>query len=293
MLIEQLKEKLRYDNNKNRYIFNAKVIASLGLTPQEAYDILHPDKIKYCPICGSKTNFRNFSKGYSEACAEHKNLVAYQRSLDAIELKYGTRDPLSIKDGRKRGNALCNSPEIAQKRNETCLAKYGATTPLASFEIQSKMQEARRVMLQDPKRRNDMIRKIKESHIKHYGAFYTTTDEYKEKHRYTRHQTRLKKESGKTLTYKQYRRLVDQFTKALDVSQLPGYDKRGLCGIEGATQLDHIYSVHDGYMNDIAPHIIGSIINVGFIPWIDNTVKHDKSGMTKQELLERYGRYVG
>lgn len=290
---EKLKTHLKYSESKKRYIFSSKVLIALGISPQDAYDYLHPELIKYCPICGAKTKFRNFSMGYSEACPAHKTIVAHQRSLDSTERRYGTRDPLSIKDGRKRGNAKCiNDPDVADKRQRTCMQRYGVANTFACPDVQRRAQHVRAELLQDPEYKAKISSKVMASHRKHYGAFYTQTEEYKNRHRATRRLTRLRAEADKSMPYKQYRRLVDNFTRELDVSGLANADKRGLAGVNGAWQLDHLYSVRDGYLNGIPAHIIGSIVNVEFIPWIDNIRKHAKSSISKDELLERYRRYV-
>lgn len=291
MAIEELKVLLKFNNTKGRYIFNKKIISQLGLTPQEAYDYLHPDKIKYCPICNIKTKFRNFSLGYSESCATHKNKVAHMRSVNAIERIYGTRDPLSIKNGRTRGNYKCiHSDDVAAKRIETCLERYGVPNTFLNKQIQDKAHETKRNNFKDPVYRQSVIDKGNNTHFKHYECYYTQTEEYKKRHRNTRHQNRLRRELGKSTTYKEYRRLVDQFTKALDVSLLENSDKRGLCGVQGAYQLDHMYSVKDGYINDVPPHIVGSLANVRFIPWENNLAKSTRSSITKDELLGRYAK---
>lgn len=62
-----------------------------------------------------------------------------------------------------------------------------------------------------------------------------------------------------------------------------------LIGIkEGLYNVDHIYSIFDGFNNNINPEIIGSYINLQVILWKDNLKKQRKSWMTKEELYERY-----
>lgn len=290
---EQLKTLLKWSEPKKRFIFNKKILNFLGISPQDAYDYLHPDRIKHCPICGIKTKFRNFSLGYSEACAKHKDQVAHQRSLDATEKIYGTRDPLSINNGRSRGIYKCNhDPSIAAKREQTCVAKYGTRNTFSNSEFQEQCQIAKAAKFSDPEFRSNVIAKVKESHINHYGMFYTQTKEYKDRHKETRRQRRILAEAGKEISFKRYRRLVDMFTKELDISKLQHSCKRGLSGTPGAYQLDHMYSVKDGWLNDIPAHIVGSIANVKFIPWEDNLRKSAKSSITKEELLERYQCYA-
>lgn len=66
-------------------------------------------------------------------------------------------------------------------------------------------------------------------------------------------------------------------TKQFDLSVLSNSDKpRGLCGIEGAYQLDHIIPIQYGFENNIDPKIIGHINNLRFIPWEENNFKRNK-----------------
>ncbi len=52
--------------------------------------------------------------------------------------------------------------------------------------------------------------------------------------------------------------------------------------------LDHIFSVSEGFKENIEPEIIASIVNLQIIPKNINMTKNAKSWITKNELLERY-----
>jgi len=55
--------------------------------------------------------------------------------------------------------------------------------------------------------------------------------------------------------------------------------------------LDHKYSIKMGFINDIDPKIIGSIINIEIIPSILNCSKKEKCSITKQQLLKEYNTF--
>lgn len=77
--------------------------------------------------------------------------------------------------------------------------------------------------------------------------------------------------------FQRYKADVARVTGLQDLSLLENYDKlRGLCGVKGAYQLDHILSVKYGYENNISPEVIGHISNLQFIPWEENRAKWDK-----------------
>ena len=53
-------------------------------------------------------------------------------------------------------------------------------------------------------------------------------------------------------------------------------EKRGLAGIAGAYQLDHIIPIKYGFDNNVNPEIIGHINNLRIIPWKENNSKRYK-----------------
>lgn len=73
---------------------------------------------------------------------------------------------------------------------------------------------------------------------------------------------------------KTYKARVHAITRSQDISILENSDKpRGLCGVEGAYQLDHIISITHGFKNGISPEVIGNIKNLQFLPWKENRTK--------------------
>jgi len=71
-----------------------------------------------------------------------------------------------------------------------------------------------------------------------------------------------------------YRSEVYKITRKQDLFLLENYDKpRGMCGVDGAYQLDHITSIKRGFEESISASIIGHISNLQFIPWKANRDK--------------------
>lgn len=86
--------------------------------------------------------------------------------------------------------------------------------------------------------------------------------------------------------FAQYTLLARYFSERNDLSQLKNFNKRGRAGTAGAYHLDHIYSIFDGFNNNVSPEIIGHINNLRFIPWKENVSKHQSSDCTLKELFE-------
>jgi len=85
-----------------------------------------------------------------------------------------------------------------------------------------------------------------------------------------------------------YKKLVWNTTYKQPIETLPNSDKRGLCGVEGAYNLDHKFSVFEGFKQGIEPEIIGNIVNLEFIPWEENLNKGVKCSITENELRDIY-----
>lgn len=87
---------------------------------------------------------------------------------------------------------------------------------------------------------------------------------------------------------RKYYQKVRTITNQQPLKGLDNYDKRGPAGINGNYQLDHKYSIAEGFRNNIDPEIIGNIINLEMITWEENLLKNEKCSMTKKELLYNY-----
>lgn len=96
---------------------------------------------------------------------------------------------------------------------------------------------------------------------------------------------------SKKSAFARYKWLVWYYTKQNNLTLLPGYNKRGrLSRHKNYYQLDHIYSIFDGFNNKVPPEIIGNIANLRFIPAIDNLKKNNKSEISLKNLFRRCGK---
>jgi transposase len=85
--------------------------------------------------------------------------------------------------------------------------------------------------------------------------------------------------------FKKYKNDVMKITRQQPINELINYDKRGKSGVDGAYQLDHKYSILEGFKNGVSPEIIGRIVNLEFIPWEENIKKRTKCSITINELI--------
>lgn len=63
--------------------------------------------------------------------------------------------------------------------------------------------------------------------------------------------------------------------------------KLGLAGVPGASHIDHMYSIFDGFRNKVSPLVIASIENLRAVPWEDNLAKQSSSTLELSELLNK------
>jgi predicted DNA-binding protein YlxM (UPF0122 family) len=84
--------------------------------------------------------------------------------------------------------------------------------------------------------------------------------------------------------FKKYYQKVKVITESQNLSLLENIEKRGRAGKVGAFHVDHMYSIIEGFRNNIEPEIIGNIFNLEMIPWELNLIKQGKCSITLKKL---------
>ena len=83
-----------------------------------------------------------------------------------------------------------------------------------------------------------------------------------------------------------YKSIVLYLTEKQRSAITTGY-KTGVAGVAGAYHIDHIYSILQGYKDNVSPLLIGSKSNLQMLPWHDNLSKHGKCTITLDTLFNR------
>lgn len=86
--------------------------------------------------------------------------------------------------------------------------------------------------------------------------------------------------------YKKYHNRVLSITKRQPIHTLLNYDKRGTSDKIKSYHLDHMFSICEGFRNNVSPEIIGNIYNLKFIPWRENQLKGKKCSITLEKLTQ-------
>tara|TARA_R110002153_G_C13111687_1_gene477739 strand:+ start:157 stop:678 length:522 start_codon:yes stop_codon:yes gene_type:complete len=76
---------------------------------------------------------------------------------------------------------------------------------------------------------------------------------------------------------KKYRRMVRLMTSKVDTTQLRYYGK-------GGYDLDHKFSIQEGFNNNVPPYIIAGILNLEYIPQNKNRSKGTKCSIKLSEI---------
>lgn len=161
---------------------------------------------------------------------------------------------------------LCakNDPLIKQREKENSILKYGVDHPMKSSKIRNNYKSAmiKKYGTDNPFGSIEIVKKIHQTKIKN-GSNILHTDEY--------------------LNYKLR---VRNITRNQNIKSLVNYSRRGRT--KNDYHLDHRYSVLRGYLDNVEPKIIGSIINLEYIPVSLNCSKQEKCSITKEKLMELY-----
>lgn len=81
---------------------------------------------------------------------------------------------------------------------------------------------------------------------------------------------------------------VLKYTKNQPISTLKNFELRGRAEVEGAFQLDHRFSICEGFRQNVAPWIIGSIYNLEMIPAKENVAKNYRCSISLDELVNQF-----
>lgn len=278
-----------------------------------------------CDRCNKE--FQRQARQIKERQASNKYCLACQnnilRATTDEDKKLKAKARFDEKDLEIYGvTGLTHQEKIAK----TCFERYGVTNAFAAEHVKEKIADTNTERYGHPNAgaSEQAIKKIKATKLERYGsetycnleqakqtnlknhgvehsfqiphvieqirkksAAYFDSEEFME----FRHELRKEKRWG------EYREDLDDwtlykvacrvFTNQNDLSKLEHYEKRGLAGVDGAYQLDHIVSMRYGFENNVDPMVIGNINNIKFISWEENLKKGIRSHMSLEELTEK------
>lgn len=117
----------------------------------------HLEDHPVCRICGSRTKFIGYTKGYREFCSYKcmNSCKDIQERKKQTSLKnYGTTNPMHSDEVKKKMENTCmerygvknafQSSELMKKSKHTCIEKYGTEYANQSVEVKEKIAESKR-----------------------------------------------------------------------------------------------------------------------------------------------------
>jgi len=199
--------------------------------------------------CNKKCTYIDLRLGYSKhCCSKHSGIDKNTKNVRAKtnKKKFGVKFPQNL-------------PEFRKKQETTMMSKYGCKTPMGSKKIRETQKQS---ILK--KYGVDNISQLPENRKK-------ATDKMKK--------TMIKKgrwiPNSQLSAWDKYKRKVRQLTNHTKKSKfsLKQLSRTGRCGVPNALQVDHIYSIKEGFLDQKEPEWISRMDNLQLIPWEDNLDK--------------------
>jgi hypothetical protein len=216
--------------------------------------------------------------------AQRKGGILDIRNRRLFREKHGVDYPMQIEAFAEKQDEI---------RRQTMQERYDTTVPNKIWAVKKRQQEKRRQTM-----------------LKRYGTIHPTqVSEFIEKQRATMEEnggyplqnekTRIKsfisrfgmspEEYTKTLPEREtYQRVVRSITEQQALATLLHFDKRGAGGYD----LDHKFSIAEGFKQSILPAIIGNIANLEFIDSSANRSKGSKCSITLPNLFKSFDKHT-
>lgn len=294
---------------------------------ERVYFLIHDLKIidLICPVCGKFRRFFNPKTGYAAGCSHnHSNSVQSHKLAPTVSskisqsLKNRTREQKSQSAEKAKQTFAKNHPN---KTMSDILKETYAKYPNLKSQIGKSRSNWAKLHPKETKESckkagETMRNKIDSNGNNHYQRvhlkkleigsdglnFYQRqlkkdlTPDKNGLNKFER--TRKKQEAlGKWVKisdlpdFKQYRYWVWKHTNKQPIETLKNFEKRGKHykgSNENVYSLDHIYSIKEGFKNNVPPFIIGSIHNLRFLRWDKNLAKKDKCDISLDSLVSKF-----
>ena len=241
-------------------------------------------------FCSAKCNNNSeqtknkFRKNYN-SLSETDKIVRNNKRTKTVNEKYGGYTLQSSELKKKMKSTMItkygfehsfHSGAIKQKALNTWIKKYGVDNPFKSNNIKEKIKE----VLKD---RYGVDNSSKINPIKRINAIMKTKiergwvipDEFLSDYQIYRKQVKRLTET----TYKEYKNIIN-----------PNNLERVTNGKNGF-QLDHKYSIIEGFLNNVEPEIISHHRNLQMIEWSSNRTKSKRCDIDLEQLKNEIKSY--
>ena len=248
-------------------------------TTSTNYYIKYIGEVGCCAVCKEPTTFVNISKGYRECCSFECSGVLRRRRLKDNTLKhkqFTEKVSNNMKSLWVNGDTTVRVNKITKTRKETLIN-------MTSDERKEKFGWLNNVPIED---RQDYINKLTKPLFDWYdNASGEDKENINDKIRRTRLGDRYDIDvMGEFVLYRGRVRCLTEKTyrNHKDTINPEGYIRsRGSDG----WQLDHKFSIVEGFKEKIRPEIMSSITNLQMLSSLENNKKNTRCDILKDELL--------
>lgn len=196
-----------------------------------------------------------YSKNLSKSIKISKTAAVIRKTVETKRQRYGKDYFVEL---GKQIQSNVDQKKAAEKRKITCLEKYGVDHVCKVEEFRIKAKE----WLKDKEKSKAAQEKTHKTKL--LSGYYLPKTEYREYCRLVRIVSE--------------RNASEMFEKHL-------LESRGVNGVAGALQLDHLFQIRNGFLLDVPPEIIGCKKNLRLISWEENIRKSSKNHIELHELL--------
>lgn len=247
----------------------------------------------------SKDQFikRHGEKNGLELFQKFQKTSAFSTSAEWFKQKYGDNWEIEKKKSMSKRSKRCidywiskgNTLEEAQenvkkyqKNNSGVYKDYYRNLGYTEEEIDIIFQKLR----SKQKNHNRNINYLKEKYPDFWREIYEKTSE---KYRKRMEELGIWMVKDVIDDFKKYKSLVETYTKKSLLFY--GDTIKNLKLRSRDYHLDHRYSIKMGFLNNIDPKIIGSVVNFEIVPAKINLIKNQKCSITKKYLIENYQQF--
>lgn len=214
-----------------------------------------------CPVCCvTKLKFKGLKKGYASNCSytcRSQNPETVLKAKNTNLFRYGTE-------------FASQSSQFRDSVIKTCMDKYGTDNVFKVDAIKNKQVETvvSRYGVTNISKNPEIIKRINDVHV----------SQGRRRPEHLRSDLEKYRLAVKSITARSYH----DYYYVINPDNLPRsrYEYH----------VDHIYSVEEGFKNNVPPEIIGHYTNLRMLWHLDNSRKNTKCAMTLEELYESYNR---
>lgn len=229
---------------------------------QMAHHELYREKSKeilLCPVCKKQPlKFNGLKSGYAKNCSE---------------------------------SCRSRNPQTHEIYKKTCLVRYGVeyASQATGFKETVKQTSLNKYGVENAFQNTELKLKHKKTIMEKYGVpNVSQSPVIINKIRRTHENTGLWTPLEKLSELQKYRALVKSISAKSYHDHYYKINPQNLPRSRYEYHLDHIYSVEEGFKNNVPPEVIGHYTNLRMLWHLDNSRKNTKCHITVNQLMERY-----